>query len=124
MNTSAQGSPFLFNQILGRPKRIQELNILYETAWASPPASNLDLAGRLCATKINKLASRSAGLTAVVAFAGMSSKWSTYAEQSGLGGGVFLLPVVQTGNATEKINKRMVVVRSCLASAWAEPPAL
>lgn len=87
MNTSAQGSPLLFNQILGRPNRIQELSILHETAWASPPASNLDLAGRLCATKINKLASRSVGLTAVVAFAGMSSKWSTYAGQRGLGGG-------------------------------------
>lgn len=86
MNTAAQGSPFLFNPILGRPNRIQELNILHETAWASPPASNLDLAGRLRATKINKLASRSVGLTAVVAFAGMSSKWSTYAGQRGLGG--------------------------------------
>lgn len=45
------------------------------------------------------------GLTAVEACAVMTSKWSTYAEKRGLGrGGVFLLPVAQTGIATVKIN--------------------
>lgn len=81
---------------------------------------NSYLAGSLCATKINKLASRSVGLTAVVASAVMTSKWSTYAEKRDLGG-VFLLPVAQTGIATVKINRCMVGLQACLASAWAEP---
>lgn len=61
------------------------------------------------------------GLTAVVASAVMTSKWSTYAEKRDRGG-LPLLPVAQTGIATVKINRCMVgAVQACLASAQAEP---
>lgn len=62
-------------------------------------------------------------LTAVVASAVMTSKWSAYAEKRdrGWGVGVSLLPVAQTGIATVKINRWMLGLRACLASAWAEP---
>lgn len=59
------------------------------------------------------------GLTAVVASAVMTSKWSTYAEKKGSGG---LPPSCGTDRHCHCENKQMHGgAGACLASAWAEP---
>lgn len=101
---------FLFSQIFNGPDKNSIAKYSVLDLMTSPSAWNLDLADSLCATKINKLASRSAGLSG-----GEQQVAYTCRER---GKGVSLLHVAQTGNATVKINKW---IHGAAGPAWLVP---